>query len=73
MNLNDYYFGSDDFEFPLGNIQIARQVARALMSLTMKVFVYEGWSKLADLKEYSKKIPGGVLLTLATGAGEFFG
>ena len=22
------------------------------------VFVYEGWSKLADLKEYSKKMPG---------------
>ncbi len=37
------------------------------------LFVYEGWSKLADLKEYSKKMPGGVPLTLATGGGEFFG
>ncbi len=37
------------------------------------VFIYEGWTKLIDLKEYAKKMPGGVPLTLATGAGEFFG
>ena len=37
------------------------------------VFVYEGWTKLIDLREYAKKMPGGIPLTLATGAGEFFG
>jgi putative oxidoreductase len=37
------------------------------------VFVYEGWTKLADLKKYSKDFPGGLPVTLATGLGEFLG
>jgi putative oxidoreductase len=37
------------------------------------VFVYEGWTKLADLKKYSKEFPGGLPVTLATGLGEFLG
>ena len=29
LGLNDFYFGSDDFEYPLGNIQMVGQVAGA--------------------------------------------
>ncbi len=45
----------------------------ALFALRLGLFlvIYEVWSKRADVKEYSKKIPGGVPLVLPTGGGEF--
>ncbi len=45
----------------------------AVKSWAVPGVVYEGWTKLADLKEYAKKMPGGLPMTLATGVGEFFG
>ena len=45
----------------------------ALFALRLGLFlvIYEDWSKRADVKEYSKKIPGGVPLVPTTGEGEF--
>ena len=41
----------------------------ALFSLRVAlflVFVYEGWSKLMDLKKYAKELPGGLPGTVLT-------
>jgi putative oxidoreductase len=37
------------------------------------VFVHEGWTKLVDLKKYSKDLPGGFPVAFSTGLGEFLG
>jgi putative oxidoreductase len=52
------------------NFDLALMALRVALFL---VFVYEGWTKLVDLKEYAKKMPGGLPMTFATGVGEFFG
>ena len=48
----------------------------ALFSLRVAlflVFVYEGWTKLVDLKKYAKELPGGLPGTVLTALGEFLG